>query len=92
MFYCVHVHSNNVYVCACVCVIQGKFKMILKAQRMIGNSPVCQMDADEKEGTIRVKPTTFNEAANIKASVFCPTCECEKVDPQIVSEAHIKMI
>uniref|UniRef100_A0A3Q3VU73 Integrin beta n=1 Tax=Mola mola TaxID=94237 RepID=A0A3Q3VU73_MOLML len=56
----------------------GKFKMILKAQRMIGNSPVCQMDADEKEGTMRVKPTTFNEAANIKASVFCPTCECEK--------------
>lgn len=29
---------------------------------------------------MRVKPTTFNEAVNVKASVLCPTCDCEKVD------------
>ncbi|XP_068614260.1 integrin beta-4-like [Brachionichthys hirsutus] len=56
----------------------GKFKMLLKAQRMLDENPVCQMDPDEKEGTMRVKPTTFNAAVNVKASVLCPTCECEK--------------
>lgn len=54
--------------------------MLLKAQRMIGDTPVCQMNRNEKEGTMRVKPTTFNEAVNVKASVLCPTCDCEKVD------------
>uniref|UniRef100_A0A665VEH3 Integrin beta n=1 Tax=Echeneis naucrates TaxID=173247 RepID=A0A665VEH3_ECHNA len=61
----------------CVCV-QGKFKMRLKAQQMIDESPVCQRDQDEKEGTMRVKPTTFNAGLHIKASVLCPTCPCEK--------------
>uniref|UniRef100_A0A8D0AD78 Integrin beta n=1 Tax=Sander lucioperca TaxID=283035 RepID=A0A8D0AD78_SANLU len=42
--------------------------------------PVCQMDPDEKQGTMRVKPTTFNAAVNVKASILCPTCDCEKVD------------
>lgn len=56
----------------------GKFKMWLKAQRMIDEKPVCQMDPNEKDGTMRVKPTTFNAAVNVKASVLCPTCDCEK--------------
>ncbi|XP_061823187.1 integrin beta-4 isoform X2 [Nerophis lumbriciformis] len=56
----------------------GKFKMLLKAQRLIDESPVCNMDRDEKEGLMRVKPTTFNSAVNVKASVLCPTCDCEK--------------
>uniref|UniRef100_A0A665VCW3 Integrin beta n=1 Tax=Echeneis naucrates TaxID=173247 RepID=A0A665VCW3_ECHNA len=56
----------------------GKFKMRLKAQQMIDESPVCQRDQDEKEGTMRVKPTTFNAGLHIKASVLCPTCPCEK--------------
>lgn len=63
-----------------VCVLQGKFQMLLKAQRMIDETPVCQMNQNEKEGTMRVKPTTFNAAVNVKASVLCPTCDCEKVD------------
>lgn len=53
--------------------------MALKAQRLLGEKSVCQTDPGEKEGTMRVKPTTFNNAVNIKASVLCPTCECEKV-------------
>ncbi|XP_040923190.1 integrin beta-4 isoform X2 [Toxotes jaculatrix] len=57
---------------------KGKLKMRLKAQRMIEEDPVCQMDLNEKEGTMRIKPTTFSSALNIKASVLCPVCECEK--------------
>lgn len=60
--------------------MQGKFRMKLKAQRQIGDEPVCGVPSDEKEGTIRVKPSTFNNAFNVKASVYCPTCECEKVN------------
>ncbi|XP_015244098.1 PREDICTED: integrin beta-4 isoform X1 [Cyprinodon variegatus] len=56
----------------------GKFKVKLTAQQMIGETLVCKMDPDEKEGTIRVKPTTFNAAVDVKASILCPTCPCEK--------------
>ncbi|XP_026171140.1 integrin beta-4 isoform X2 [Mastacembelus armatus] len=56
----------------------GKFKMRLKAQRMVEQDHVCKARTNEKEGTMRVKPTTFNAAVNVKASVLCPTCECEK--------------
>uniref|UniRef100_A0A3Q3QPC7 Integrin beta n=1 Tax=Monopterus albus TaxID=43700 RepID=A0A3Q3QPC7_MONAL len=56
----------------------GKFKMRLKAQRMIDEKLACEMHPNEKEGTMRVKPTTFNAAVNVRASVFCPTCECQK--------------
>uniref|UniRef100_A0A3Q2Z848 Integrin beta n=1 Tax=Hippocampus comes TaxID=109280 RepID=A0A3Q2Z848_HIPCM len=47
-------------------------------QRMIDDYPVCKMPLDEKEGIMRVKPTTFNSAVNVKARVLCPTCDCEK--------------
>uniref|UniRef100_A0A7N5ZWY1 Integrin beta n=1 Tax=Anabas testudineus TaxID=64144 RepID=A0A7N5ZWY1_ANATE len=56
----------------------GKFQMRLKAQQMIDEQPTCKMAPNEREGTIRVKPTTFNAAVNVKASVLCPTCDCEK--------------
>ncbi|KAI3365414.1 hypothetical protein L3Q82_010504, partial [Scortum barcoo] len=66
----------------------GKFKMWLKAQRMIDENPVCQMNTDDKEGTMRVKPTTFNTALNIKASVLCPTCDCEKTPIPKAARCH----
>ncbi|XP_069012277.1 integrin beta-4 isoform X1 [Embiotoca jacksoni] len=56
----------------------GKFKMRLKAQRMINQESVCKLSPKEKEGTMRVKPSTFNAALNVKASVLCPTCDCEQ--------------
>ncbi|XP_028331362.1 integrin beta-4 isoform X2 [Gouania willdenowi] len=56
----------------------GKFRMRLKAQRMIDETPVCKMDPDDKEGTMRVKPTTFAAAVNVEASILCQTCSCEK--------------
>lgn len=62
--------------------------MRLKAQRMIDDGPVCQTEQNEREGTIRVKPTTFNDAVNVKASLLCPTCECEKVCAQIVIDGQ----
>lgn len=55
-----------------------KFKVKLKAQHMLDETSVCKADEDDKVGTIRVKPTTFNAAANVKASILCETCECEK--------------
>ncbi|TKS90176.1 Integrin beta-4 [Collichthys lucidus] len=54
----------------------GNFKMQLKAQRMINEEPVCKMDMSDKEGTMKVKPTTFGDGVNIKASLLCPTCSC----------------
>lgn len=68
----------------CWFVIQGTFRMKLAAQREVGEQPVCKVPLKEKEGTIRVKPTTFNNAVNVKASVYCPTCDCEKVNMQTI--------
>lgn len=62
-------------------VFQGKFQMRLKAQRTIEDMSVCDNKRPklEKEGTMKVKPTTFNEALAIKASILCPRCDCEEV-------------
>lgn len=60
--------------------------MQLKAQRMINDEPVCKMDMSDKEGTMKVKPTTFGDGVNINALLLCPTCPCEKVDIQINNE------
>lgn len=65
--------------------------MALKAQRLLGEKSVCQAAPDEKNGTMRVKPTTFNNALNIKASVLCPTCECEKVATRMIAEVHERL-
>lgn len=67
----------------CLLVMQDRFRMKLKAHRQIENNPVCELPSNENEGTIRVKPSTFNNAVNVKASVRCPTCECEKVKTHI---------
>uniref|UniRef100_A0A3B3XXK7 Integrin beta n=1 Tax=Poecilia mexicana TaxID=48701 RepID=A0A3B3XXK7_9TELE len=56
----------------------GKFKVKLTAQQMLGEQPVCKVDPGDKEGTIKVKPTTFDSAVNVKASILCETCDCEK--------------
>ncbi|XP_035998391.1 integrin beta-4 isoform X4 [Fundulus heteroclitus] len=56
----------------------GEFKVKLKAQRMIEETHVCNMNPDDTEGTIKVKPTTFGVGVNVKASILCPTCDCEK--------------
>ncbi|KAM4715706.1 integrin beta-4 isoform 2-T2 [Anableps anableps] len=56
----------------------GRFKVKLTAQQKLDEAPVCKVDPKDKEGTIKVKPTTFNVAVNVKASILCPTCACEK--------------
>ncbi|XP_076027925.1 integrin beta-4 isoform X2 [Genypterus blacodes] len=56
----------------------GKFKMLLKARRKLDVKGVCTLDPNEKKGTMRVKPTTFNTGLNVEASILCPTCDCEK--------------
>ncbi|XP_029312804.1 LOW QUALITY PROTEIN: integrin beta-4 [Cottoperca gobio] len=62
----------------------GRFKMLVKAQQMVNEQPVCQLAQDDKEGIMKVKPTTFNDGVNVKASILCPTCACENT---IVSKA-----
>uniref|UniRef100_A0A4W6FCP7 Integrin beta n=1 Tax=Lates calcarifer TaxID=8187 RepID=A0A4W6FCP7_LATCA len=51
-------------------------------------SPVCQVEQEEKEGTMKVKPTTFNSGVDIRASVVCETCECEKTPDIKASKCH----
>lgn len=65
-------------VCVLVCV-KGKFRMNLRAQQMVDDTPVCQLSREEKASLMRVKPTTFSAAVHINASVLCPTCTCEQV-------------
>ncbi|KAL3046017.1 hypothetical protein OYC64_004096 [Pagothenia borchgrevinki] len=56
----------------------GDFRMRVKAHRMLDDNPVCESDQADKEGVMRVKPTTFNAGLNVDASILCPTCDCEK--------------
>ncbi|XP_031424338.1 integrin beta-4 isoform X2 [Clupea harengus] len=56
----------------------GKFKVKVRANQKVGDQPVCQMPTSDREGVMRVKPTTFSSALGVKASVLCPTCDCEK--------------
>ncbi|KAM8836371.1 integrin beta-4 isoform 2-T2 [Spinachia spinachia] len=66
----------------------GNFKMRLSAQQMVGDKPVCQMEQLGKQGLIRVKPTTFNAAVNVDATILCPTCECEKSAIPAAAKCH----
>ncbi|XP_037319321.2 integrin beta-4 isoform X4 [Pungitius pungitius] len=66
----------------------GNFKMKLSAQQMVGGKPVCQQELPGKQGLIRVKPTTFNAAVNVDATVLCPTCECEKFAIPAAAKCH----
>ncbi|KAJ8264147.1 hypothetical protein GJAV_G00145770 [Gymnothorax javanicus] len=63
----------------------GKFKVKVRAEEKVGDRPVCQLSNEEKEGTMRVKPTTFSTALKIDASVLCQTCDCEKT-PAVKAE------
>ncbi|KAG9350376.1 hypothetical protein JZ751_026731 [Albula glossodonta] len=57
----------------------GTFKVRVKALDKYGEEHVCQLPEEDREGTMRVKPTTFSTAFNIDAGVLCQTCECEKL-------------
>ncbi|XP_056152802.1 integrin beta-4 isoform X2 [Lampris incognitus] len=56
----------------------GKFKVRLRADRMVEEQHICKMNPDDREGTMKIKPTTFNNGLQVKAEVLCPTCSCEK--------------
>ncbi|KAL2101841.1 hypothetical protein ACEWY4_003602 [Coilia grayii] len=63
----------------------GKFKLKVQANRTVGEKHVCDMLASEREGQMRVKPTTFSTALEVNANIRCATCECEKV-PSVRSQ------
>ncbi|XP_026882727.2 integrin beta-4 isoform X1 [Electrophorus electricus] len=56
----------------------GKFKVRLNAKSRVNDRPVCSLNTNEREGTVRVKPTTFSSALQIQAGVLCQSCDCEK--------------
>ncbi|XP_062388376.1 integrin beta-4 isoform X2 [Sardina pilchardus] len=57
----------------------GKYTLKVKANQMFGEKRVCQSDSDVREGTMRVKPTTFSKALHLDAKVHCPVCQCESL-------------
>uniref|UniRef100_G3NMX5 Integrin beta n=1 Tax=Gasterosteus aculeatus aculeatus TaxID=481459 RepID=G3NMX5_GASAC len=85
--YAVEVDTDALTLCV-VFVRQGNFKMRLSAQQMVGGKPVCQLEPLGKKGSIRVKPTTFNAAANVDATILCPSCECEKSAIPAAAKCH----
>ncbi|XP_064179337.1 integrin beta-4 isoform X1 [Anguilla rostrata] len=56
----------------------GTFKVKVKALEKVGNQHVCQLSEEDKEGIMRIKPTTFSTAFKIDAGVLCQSCDCEK--------------
>nr|XP_015212021.1 PREDICTED: integrin beta-4 isoform X3 [Lepisosteus oculatus] len=57
---------------------EGIFKVRVKAQKEVEGTHVCQLSQQEREGSLRVKPTTFNTALNINAGIVCKKCNCEE--------------
>ncbi|XP_028826306.1 integrin beta-4 isoform X2 [Denticeps clupeoides] len=54
------------------------FRVKVKANQKVSGEPVCQLATSSRQGTMRVKPTTFSSALQIGTNVLCPTCDCEK--------------
>ncbi|KAJ8399733.1 hypothetical protein AAFF_G00408380 [Aldrovandia affinis] len=55
----------------------GNFKVRVKALERVGDHHVCQMAKEDRQGVMRVKPTTFSAALNIDAEILCQKCQCE---------------
>uniref|UniRef100_A0AAY4CU39 Integrin beta n=1 Tax=Denticeps clupeoides TaxID=299321 RepID=A0AAY4CU39_9TELE len=71
----------QVIICVCVYALshlQHNFRVKVKANQKVSGEPVCQLATSSRQGTMRVKPTTFSSALQIGTNVLCPTCDCEK--------------
>ncbi|KAI4897175.1 hypothetical protein NFI96_015221 [Prochilodus magdalenae] len=53
-------------------------KVLVSAKTEFNDKPVCNLNVNDRSGTMRVKPTTFSSALQIQTEVLCRTCECEK--------------
>uniref|UniRef100_A0AAY4CUQ0 Integrin beta n=1 Tax=Denticeps clupeoides TaxID=299321 RepID=A0AAY4CUQ0_9TELE len=53
-------------------------EIVRPANQKVSGEPVCQLATSSRQGTMRVKPTTFSSALQIGTNVLCPTCDCEK--------------
>uniref|UniRef100_A0A3B3ULM0 Integrin beta n=1 Tax=Poecilia latipinna TaxID=48699 RepID=A0A3B3ULM0_9TELE len=67
----------------------GEIVSVALKQINHGEQPVCKVDPGDKEGTIKVKPTTFDSAVNVKASILCETCDCEKVSKRCNGKGNL---
>ncbi|NXC71334.1 ITB4 protein, partial [Anhinga anhinga] len=56
----------------------GKFNVRVKALEYIGGQHVCSLPEKDRQGVIRVKPTSLSDSLNITASVVCDVCLCEQ--------------
>ncbi|XP_065104464.1 integrin beta-4 isoform X2 [Paramisgurnus dabryanus] len=66
----------------------GKFKVRLKALTKVEEKHVCNAGPADRKGTLRVKPTTFSTAFNIKTEVLCERCNCEKTPVKNAVRCH----
>ncbi|KAL4648065.1 integrin beta-4 isoform X1 [Arapaima gigas] len=57
---------------------KGTFKMRVKAHSKMGEDHVCSLPENDRNGTMRVKPTTFSAHLGVTTEVLCPICNCEK--------------
>ncbi|XP_066443240.1 integrin beta-4 isoform X3 [Eleutherodactylus coqui] len=55
----------------------GTFKVKVKALERVGNQKVCDMPLRDQSGDVLLKPSTFTNGLQIKASVMCDLCPCE---------------
>ncbi|NWI33873.1 ITB4 protein, partial [Sula dactylatra] len=56
----------------------GKFNVRVKALEYVGGQHVCSLPEKDRQGVIRVKPTSLSDSLNITASVVCDVCLCEQ--------------
>ncbi|XP_064322937.1 integrin beta-4 [Phalacrocorax carbo] len=56
----------------------GKFNVRVKALEYVGGQHVCSLPEKDRQGVIRVKPTSLSDSLNITASIVCDVCLCEQ--------------
>ncbi|XP_025954748.2 integrin beta-4 isoform X2 [Dromaius novaehollandiae] len=56
----------------------GKFNMRVKALEYVGGQHVCSLPEKDRQGVIKVKPTSLSDSLKVEASVICDVCPCEQ--------------
>ncbi|KAL7829106.1 hypothetical protein SRHO_G00327400 [Serrasalmus rhombeus] len=56
----------------------GNVTVVVSAKTEFNDKHVCSQPESDRQGVLRVKPTTFSSAFEIDTTVLCETCDCEK--------------
>ncbi|XP_069785428.1 integrin beta-4 isoform X2 [Narcine bancroftii] len=62
----------------------NKFQLSLRALENINKNHLCNIAKEKQKEMITVKPSTFTDALNLDASLFCEQCHCEQ-NPEVNS-------